>query len=163
MKHLQAIQFIFALILACFSASSFAAHPVPYDEKADAKANVAQALQEAAKRKTTVLLIFGANWCADCVALDAALKSEKNAALMAASFQVVKIDVGQFDKNLELAKQYGNPIKKGIPAAVMLSPDNKLLFASKGGQLASARKMSESGIYDFFINAAKQAGVTTVK
>ncbi len=151
------------LAVAPFSLPSFAAGNLPYDDTADAKAEVAQALQVAAKNKTTVLLIFGANWCKDCVALNTALKSEKNAAMMSKSFQVVKIDVGQFDKNLDLAAQYGNPIKKGIPAAVMLSADNKLLFATKGGQLASARKMSESGIYDFFIKAARDSGVVGVK
>ena len=97
-----------------------------------------------------VLLVFGANWCEDCRALDRALKSGRNAEQMARSFRVVKIDVGNFDRNLDLAQTYGNPIKKGIPAAVVLSPDNQVLYATKGGELANARRMSDTGITEFF-------------
>ncbi|MBI3229280.1 MAG: hypothetical protein HYZ45_03585 [Burkholderiales bacterium] len=87
------------------------------------------------------------------------MKSEKNAAMMAKSFKVVKVDVGNFDRNLDIANSYGNPLKKGIPAAVLVSPSNQVLFATKGGELANARKMSDSGVYDFFAKAAQEAGV----
>jgi protein disulfide-isomerase len=96
-----------------------------------------------------VLVIFGANWCKDCLELDRSMQGQ-SAALIASKFIVVKVDVGQFDKNLTLANSYGNPIKKGIPAAVVLKADNSVLFASKGGELSNARKMSEQGVYDFF-------------
>lgn len=133
----------------------------PYDEAADAKQAVKQALIAGRKAGKPVLLVFGANWCKDCRALDKALKSEKNARLITKSFEVVKIDVGRFDKNLDLDTVYGNPIKKGIPAAVVLAPDQRLLYATKAGELADARSMSEEGIYDFFrdvvANAEKQA------
>ena len=58
-------------------------------------------------------------------------------------------DVGNFNKNLDLASQYGNPIKKGIPAVVVLSADNNVVYSSKGGELANARRMGDTGIYDF--------------
>ena len=74
----------------------------------------------------------------------------KSASLIDGKFVLVKIDVGNFDKNLDIAQSYGNPIKKGIPAAVLLSPDNKILYSTKAGELADARRMGENGIYDFF-------------
>jgi thioredoxin 1 len=83
------------------------------------------------------------------------LKSEKNAALMAQEFRVVKVDVGRFDRNLDIANTYGNPIKKGIPAAVVISPKGDLIYATRAGELADARGMSESGVYDFFKQAVK--------
>jgi len=132
-----------------------AAQHLPYNAKADAKADVAHALAEAKAAHVPVLLIFGANWCEDCRALDKALKDGKNAQLMQKEFKVVKVDVGNFDHNLDVAQAYGNPLKKGIPAAVLVSSENKqVLYATKGGELANARRMSESGIYDFFKQAA---------
>ena len=132
-----------------------AAPALPYDENADAKAAVQQALVAAKAAHVPVLLIFGANWCEDCRALDKALKEGKNAELMQQQFKVVKVDVGNFDHNLDVAQAYGNPLKKGIPAAVLVSSDNnQVLYATKGGELANARRMSESGIYDFFKQAA---------
>jgi len=128
---------------------------LPYNAAADAKADVAHALAEAKAAHVPVLLIFGANWCEDCRALDKALKEGKNAELMQKEFKVVKIDVGNFDHNLDVANAYGNPLKKGIPAAVLVSSsDNQVLYATKGGELANARRMSESGIHDFFKQAA---------
>ncbi|AXI04251.1 thioredoxin family protein [Aquirhabdus parva] len=132
-----------------------------YDVNANAKADVQQALTTAQKSKKPVLLVFGADWCPDCRALDKALKTGKNAKLIAKSFQLVKIDVGNFDHNVDLSDRYGSPIKKGIPAAVILSPDNQVLYTTKAGELANARKMSDDGIYEFFKQAANQ--VTTLK
>jgi thioredoxin 1 len=124
----------------------------PYDETADAKAQIATALHDAAAAKEPVLLIFGANWCTDCRALDHALKTGRNAELMG-KFKVVKVDVGHFDHNVDVSTAYGEATKKGIPSAVIVSPDNRILFITKAGELADARSMSDDGIYDFFTKA----------
>jgi thioredoxin 1 len=129
--------------------------PFPYVEGADAKAEIRQALAAARASRVPVLVIFGANWCEDCRALDAALSTGKSAELIAQAFKVVKVDVGNFNHNLDVAAMYGNPIKRGIPAVVVLSPANQVLYASRAGELANARRMSEQGIYEFFKRAAK--------
>ena len=148
-----------ARLALLFALSLTLAHaaPLPYDEKADANADMQRALSAAKTTGTPVLVIFGANWCADCRALDKALSSGKNAELVAREFKVVKIDVGQFDRNLDVAARYGNPIKKGIPAAVVLSPQGEVLYATRLGELADARHMSDTGIYDFFKGVVQQA------
>ena len=128
----------------------------PYDESADAKAQIATALHEAAAAKEPVLLIFGANWCKDCRALDNALKTGRNAALMG-KFKVVKVDVGNFDHNVDVSTAYGDATRKGIPSAVVVSPDNRILFMTRAGELADARSMSDDGIYEFFTKAAAAA------
>jgi protein disulfide-isomerase len=46
--------------------------------------------------------------------------------------------VGQWDKNLEIAEQYGNPIKQGIPAVVVLDADGTQLASTADGSLATA-------------------------
>lgn len=140
----------FSLIIFFSFALAAIADVLPYNETADASAEVKQALSLAVTKNKKVLVIFGANWCGDCRALDAALKSTNNAALIASEFLVVKVDVGNFDKNLAINSQYGDPIKGGIPAVVILSPTNQILYSTRAGELANARKMSETGIYDFF-------------
>lgn len=138
------------VVLACLATLATAAEPGPYDESRDAKADVRQALSEARAANKPVLLIFGANWCKDCRALDAALSTGRNAELVKSEYKVVKVDVGRFDRNTDIDTAYGHPIKKGIPAAVVLSPQNEVLYATRLGELADARNMSETGIYDFF-------------
>jgi protein disulfide-isomerase len=136
-----------AAVLTVIAVAAQAA-PMPYDEHADAAADVRQALSAAQAQHKQVLLVFGANWCPDCRELDKALHGSSQS-LIQGRFEVVKVDVGNFDKNLELASQYGDPIKKGIPAAVVLSADNHIEYSTKGGELANARRMGEQGIYDF--------------
>jgi len=128
----------------------------PYDESADAKAQISAALHEAAVAREPVLLIFGANWCEDCRALDHALKTGRNAELIQ-QFKIVKVDVGHFDRNVDVSTAYGNATSKGIPSAVIVSPGNKVLFMTRAGELANARTMSDDGIYEFFTHAAAVA------
>jgi thioredoxin 1 len=142
--------------LAAAAGTSLAAS-LPYDEAADPKAELRNALASAGATKRPVLVIFGANWCEDCRALDAAMKSAKTAELLGREFVVVKVDVGRFDRNLPIAEQYGNPIKGGIPAAVVLSPSGQVAYTTRLGELSSARRMSASGIHDFFAKAAANA------
>ena len=147
------------LALLWVAAAPAPAASMPYSDGADARSDVKQALAEAHASGRPVLLIFGANWCEDCRALDASLQSPRNAALMAREFEVVKIDVGRFDRNLDVDRAYGDPIAKGIPAAVVVSPDNRVLYATRAGELADARRMSETGVHDFFVRAVERARV----
>jgi len=137
----------FAALLLCLAAQGA---QFPYDETADAKADIRQALSQAAQARVPVLVVFGANWCGDCKMLDKEMKEGTSAPLIAREFRVVKVDVGKFDRNLDVAESYGVPLKKGIPAVAVLSPDNKAVFATRAGELADARKMGESGVYEFF-------------
>lgn len=152
MKKRTFLSTTFALLLGTAVAA-----PMPYNEAADAKADVRAALQAAQAAKKPVLVIFGANWCEDCRALDASLKTTKNAELMANHFVVVKVDVGRFDRNLDISSVYGEPTKKGIPAAVVLSPGNEVLYATRAGELSNARRMSDTGVFDFFQSAVATA------
>ena len=140
-------KFLLALAAASLSTLALAA-PWPYDEHADATADVQHAIAAAQVDHKKVLLVFGANWCPDCRALDKAMHGSSQH-LIENGFDVVKIDVGNFDKNLPLARRYGNPIAKGIPAVVVVGAGNKVLYSTKGGELANAGHMTEQSIYDF--------------
>lgn len=144
------------VLLLAFSVQVMA-KDMPYSATADANADVQQALARAKTNHLPVLIFFGANWCEDCRSLARSLKQPGNAELMAKSFNVVKVDVGNFDRNLDVAKQFGDPIEKGIPAAVMVSPNDTLLYSTKAGELANARQMSASGVHDFFEQAKIKA------
>ena len=128
----------------------------PYDEAADAKAQIQEALAQARATSRPVLVVFGANWCGDCQALDMAFHAGASAPLIHAHFEVVKVDVGRFDRNVDIAESYGLPLKNGIPAVVVLSPQGRVVYATRAGELADARQMGDTAIYNFF---ARVAGV----
>ena len=148
---------LLALLLSlpayCLAASG------PYDEKADAKAQIQEALKSAQQAHVPLLVVFGANWCGDCRMLDTSFKEGASAPLIAKRFRVVKVNFGRFDTNLDIAAAYGVPIKKGIPAVAVLTSDGKPVYATKSGELADARHMGDKGIYDFFANIVQQNGL----
>jgi protein disulfide-isomerase len=142
MKLLRSFCFILLTVAA-------AAADNPYDETADAKLEIRQALTQAATNHTPVIVVFGANWCGDCKMLDTAMKTGASAPLLTRDFKIVKVNVGRFDKNLEIAKAYGVPLTNGIPAVAIVSPKNEVLYATRQGELANARKLGDRGIYEF--------------
>lgn len=143
------------LFTALFLWSQAYAANGPYDETADAKAELQTSLQEVQTSSKPILVVFGANWCGDCKVLDQAFKSGQSAALIQKNFKVVKVNVGRFDRNVDIAEGYGVPLKKGIPAVAILAPNGKPLYVTQSGELADARKMGDSGIYEFFAKIAQ--------
>jgi|KBSSwiStaDraftv2_1062776.scaffolds.fasta_scaffold18029_8 protein disulfide-isomerase len=148
---------LLAIPLLLFVLASHAADG-PYNEAADARNEIRLALADAAQSGKSVIVVFGANWCGDCKVLDLAMKQGSSAAFVAREFRVVKVDVGRFDRNVAVAESYGVPLKNGIPAVVILSPANKVLYVTKAGELADARSMGENGIYDFLRKVTPKTG-----
>ena len=108
------MKFIHALLFLSLAAVAAAADN-PYNENAEAKLEIKQALTQAAVSNAPIIIVFGANWCPDCRVLDLAMKNGASASLLERDFKIVKVNVGQFDKNREVAEQYGVPLEKGIP------------------------------------------------
>jgi thioredoxin 1 len=132
--------------------------PRPYDTAADPQRDLIAAMADARKTGKRVMVVFGANWCPDCRVLDMEFHSgSKAAALVAKRYDVVKVDVGDFDKNLDFAKLYGEPIKKGIPSIVIVTPRNEVVYQTEAGELADARTMGSAGIYTFFKDKADKS------
>lgn len=147
MRHL--ITTLLAALLTSLALSASAA-TAPYDEVADAKAEIRAAQAQAQQANMPLIVVFGANWCGDCKMLDEAFKSGAVAPLMQKNFKVVKVNVGKFDRNTDIAESLGVPLKKGIPAVAILSADGKPMYVTRSGELASARSMGDAGVFEFF-------------
>ena len=144
--------FVAATLLWVSVFAGAASEPL-YDEQADARKLIAAAIKAASKpgkSAKNVVLDFGANWCFDCHVLDDQMRKPELAAVIEKGFVVVKIDVGRMDKNVDLAQEYGVPVKNGIPALAVLDSRGKVLYAQDQGQFADARHMTFESIKAFF-------------
>jgi protein disulfide-isomerase len=148
---------ILSALFFAFLAATATAADKPYDETANAKLEIQHALTQVASNKTPIIIVFGANWCPDCRVLDLAMKNGASAPLLARDFKIVKVDVGHMDKNIDVAKEYGVPLKKGIPTVAIISASNQALYVTREGELADARKMGDQGIYEFFKRVTAEA------
>jgi thioredoxin 1 len=112
----------------------------PYNTQADARKDLASAQARAKESHKVVMVIFGANWCGDCVVLHRNLDSPTVHDYVQSHFEVVSVDVGQFDKNLDVVQTAGADLKKGIPVAAFLNWDGTLIGTTKNGELEPSRK-----------------------
>lgn len=120
-----------------------------YSSKADAHADIKQALEKSGKEHKRVLVVFGANWCYDCHVLDLAFERPDVAPLIAANYEVVHVDIGEGDKNQDLMKDYDVPMDRGIPAIAVLDSNGKLLYSQKNGEFEKARALAPEDLQKF--------------
>ncbi|MBB3195389.1 thioredoxin family protein [Roseateles terrae] len=127
----------------------------PYNEAADARVDINQAVAKAGAEHKQVLVIYGANWCKDCLALNRGMGQGSLSHEVNKRFVVVKVNVGRFDRNVDVANQMGVTLKKGIPTVAVLSPEGQVLGATLGGELADARNMGEDAVLQVLAKLGK--------
>jgi ketosteroid isomerase-like protein len=120
-----------------------------YPAGANAEEEISEALKTARKTGRRVLVVFGGNWCFDCHVLDEAFHSPDIAPVVNQNYVVVHVDIGEYNKNLDLAKKYDVPLNKGVPAIAVLESGGKLLFSQKRGEFEAARSMAPEDILAF--------------
>jgi hypothetical protein len=120
-----------------------------YPPNADAEKDIRQAMAAAGKSHKRVLLVFGGNWCYDCHVLDLAFRQSELAPVLKANYEVVHVDIGEYNKNLNIAERYQVPLQKGVPALPVLDSSGKLLFSQTHGEFENTRRIGPDDIIAF--------------
>lgn len=126
-----------ALAAPCLAGEdSKPAKPVIYDEAADAKAEIAAALVEAEKNNRRVLIQWGANWCVWCHRLHDAFRGDRDVReKLRYEYDVVLVDVGRRDRNVDLVEKYGLDLSRGIPFLTVLDANGDVVVNQETGSL----------------------------
>jgi thiol:disulfide interchange protein len=129
----------------------------PYDEHADADAAVAAAFARARKSHKRVLIDLGGNWCGDCIVLANVMLLPEMKRFLAAHYEMVSVDVGRFNKNLQIPARFGITKRLvGVPSLLIVEPDGRTLVdAGDVSALADARHMTPQGLADWLAKWAK--------
>jgi thiol:disulfide interchange protein len=122
-----------------------------YPDPAQAREDLASALKNAARTHRRILLDFGGNWCGDCQVLDIYFHNADNRPILDANYVLVRVNVGEYDANLDMAAKYEIPLKRGVPAIAVLSEAGKLLYSQKQGDFAPMRRMDPSAVTRFLV------------
>ena len=125
--------------------------PYPYDEAANADAAVAAAKARARARHKLLLIDLGGNWCADCRILAATVDRPEVKAFVEAHYELAMVDVGHFDKNLQIPARYGITSRlEGVPSLLVVDPrTDRLLDRGHISALEDARNMSPQALADW--------------
>jgi thiol-disulfide isomerase/thioredoxin len=127
----------------------------PYNESADADKAVAAAFARAKSSHKNVLIDLGGNWCPDCIILANFLKLPEMHRFMAAHYQIVAVDVGRFDRNLQVPARFGFKERlKGVPTVLIATPDGKLVNGGDVFAFSDARHMTPQALADYLARYA---------
>ncbi|HEX2759419.1 MAG TPA: thioredoxin family protein [Rhizomicrobium sp.] len=141
------------------SIASFQQLPVitmqPYDEAANADAQVAAAFARAQKSHKRVLIDLGGNWCVDCLVLSNFLRLPEMRRFMNAHYEEVLVDVGRFNRNLQIPARFGVTKKlEGVPALLIATPEGKLVNGDRIFATADAHNMTPQALADYLARYA---------
>lgn len=120
-----------------------------FSDSADAKAQIRAAILQAGYEHKHVLLDFGGNWCEDCQLLNIYFHDPGNASLLAANYVQVDVNVGEYDKNLDVVRRYGIPLDKGVPALAVLDGSGKILYAQKNAEFEKIHTLDSAAVTAF--------------
>lgn len=131
--------------------------PLPYDEQANAQAMVAAAKARARASHKLLLIDLGGNWCLDCRLLAGTMDVAQLRKFLNAHYEIVTVDVGRFDKNLDIPARYGIKDRmEGVPSVLIVDPrSDKLLNAGRTAALADARSMTPQALADWLASWTK--------
>ena len=93
---------------------------------------IAEARARAARNHKFLMVEFGADWCSDCAQLSKSLEDEKRRDQFQKEFEVLYVDVGEFNRNLDIAKSLGIDVTEAIPTAAFFPPNSDQPIIKRG-------------------------------
>jgi len=104
------------------------------------------------------LLVFGANWCHDSRALAAHFEKPRFQSLMRSHYKMTYIDVGQKNRNIDLARKFGVDDIVGTPTIFVTNSDGEVLNLETAPTWRNAASRNEDDIFDYFRGFAHPKG-----
>jgi hypothetical protein len=132
------------------------AEKAPFAAEADASKAVDAAFARAQKSGKRVLIDLGGNWCGDCIVLANIMRLPEMKPFLEQHFEMVSVDVGRFDKNLQIPARFGITKRlEGVPSVIIAEPDGRFVNKGRVSALADARHMTPQAIADWLAQWAK--------
>ena len=122
----------------------------PFDESVNAGEQVDAALARAQLSGKRVIVVMGANWCHDSRGLSGWFAEPRFAAMLDAKYELVYVDVGMKDRNIDIARRFGIKSIKGTPTVLVLSSGGDLLNPKSAAQWRNAASWTEEDIFTYF-------------
>lgn len=124
--------------------------PLPYDEKVVDSLQLDEFIDLSISRGKQPVVIFGGNWCPDCRILEGTLAMPTIKKFLQQHYQVMHIDIGRYDRNMELMDHLNIESKKGVPRVVILDLEKNIMNSSTSSEWTTARDRKQQEIYNYF-------------
>ena len=124
--------------------------PLPYDEKVVDSLQLDEFIDLSISKGKQPVVIFGGNWCPDCRILEGTLAMPTIKKFLQQHYQVMHIDIGRYDRNMELMDHLNIESKKGVPRVVILDLEKNIVNSSTSSEWTTARDRKQQEIYNYF-------------
>jgi hypothetical protein len=143
-----------AAVRAAAEASSDGTHTggAVYDPARNADADVAAAVERARASGRMVMIVLGGNWCHDSRGLAEHFAEPDFQTMLSQRYEIVYVDVGHRDRNLQIPARYGVNALQGTPTVLILSPEGQLLNRGTASSWRNAASRGRANIFAHFQN-----------
>lgn len=141
--------FFFLLILATGSVYAGVADSL-YHPMADAKKDIAAAVKKARQEKKYVLVQAGGNWCSWCLEFNRFTTTDKQLdSAINANYVVYHLNYSPQNKNFDIFKKYGFPVRFGFPVFLILNEEGELIHTQNSAYLEEGKSYSKKKVMEF--------------
>lgn len=150
--------FLLFLVLLGLSGFVKAQETKVYNPKADAAADIRQAVAKAGREGKHVFLQIGGNWCVWCLRFNALVtQNDTLATRMKSNYVVVHVNHSKENKNEEVLASLGYPQRFGFPVFVILDGKGNRLHTQNSAHLESGEGHSSKKVLEFLSHWAPAA------
>ena len=129
--------------------------PLPYNGVEYSPEQVNGFIYETIEQSKQPILIFGGKWCPDCRILDGTLQLPTIKKFMEEKYQIMHIDVGRYDKNMDLISYFGIPKDKGVPRVMVFDKNKVILNKKSTKEWTTARDRGKQEVFNYFQDLAQ--------
>jgi hypothetical protein len=130
--------------------------PKPFSGQVITTRQLKDFISKALELKKQPLVIFGANWCPDAQYLEAVMGMLTVTKLLAQHYEIMRVDVGDYDQNMELYTVFDMPSEEGVPRVVILDLKGRVLNFDSNERWRTARETDPQEIFNYFQEFANQ-------
>lgn len=131
--------------------------PTPYDKNRDAQADIDATLARAQAAEKMTIIAMGANWCHDSRGFAAQFEKERFLTLLSDHYELVYVDVGKKNRNINIAQSLGVDNIVGTPTVFILGTDGEVKNLETAPTWRNAASRTEDEIYDYFVTFIDEA------
>ena len=130
--------------------------PKPFSKQVITARQLKDFISKALELKKQPLVIFGANWCPDAQYLEAVMGMLTVTKLLAQHYEIMRVDVGDYDQNMELYSVFDMPSEEGVPRVFILDFKGRVLNFDSNDRWRTARETDPQEIFNYFQEFANQ-------